>query len=469
MVENRNLSVSVIAGLLRAADVVAVALGAFVAYFVRFGNLIPEGNAALVILFVTVVAANVFHALRIYEHDRIIREPMQLQRLGLGLLAITFLALAIGYLTKTSVQYSRIWISTWGLFSLAFLVTVRIGLHIQFRRWQAKGWLTRRIAVVGAGPQGQRVVRHLSESRDPSVALVGVFDDRRSRVPNQIGDQAVRGSVEDLLDTIRCERVDEVIVALPWSAERRLLELLKKLRSAPIHVRLCPEGIAFQFVHRPFSLVDGVTMLNAFDRPLSSWASVIKKVEDRLLSLLFLVFIAPLMLAVALAIKLDSRGPVIFRQRRYGFNSQLFEVYKFRTLFHEQTDWNDEVQVSKLDTRITRVGRFLRRSRIDELPQLINVLKGDMSIVGPRPHATRSKAEGTLFEEVIDEYFARHRVKPGITGWAQVNGWTGETDTREKLERRVQYDLEYIEHWSVWLDLKIILLTPFTMFTGEAS
>lgn len=313
------------------------------------------------------------------------------------------------------------------------------------------------------------MVHYLLDSHDPSIALIGIFDDRHSRVPNQIGDQEIRGTVDDLLHVIRNERVDEVIVALPWSAESRLLELLKKLRSAPINVRLCPEGIAFQFVHRPSSHIIGVSMLTAYNRPLSSWASVVKQMEDKILGALILLFVLPLLLIIAIAIKLDSRGPILFRQRRYGFNNELFEVFKFRTLHSDQTDWHDEKQVTKRDTRVTRIGRFLRRSRLDELPQFVNVLKGDMSIVGPRPHAMRSKAGGTLFEEVIDEYFARHRVKPGITGWAQIHGLTGETNTREKLESRVQYDLEYIERWSLWLDLKIIAITPFTMLSEGES
>ena len=208
-------------------------------------------------------------------------------------------------------------------------------------------------------------------------------------------------------------------------------------------------------------------MLNIYDRPMSNWASVVKSIEDRVLAVILLIFIMPLMLIIAIAIKLDSRGPVLFKQRRYGFSNELFEVYKFRSLHHDAMDTDAETLVTRDDKRVTRVGAFLRRSNLDELPQFFNVLKGNMSIVGPRAHAIKAKAGEHLYQTVVKQYFARHRVKPGITGWAQVHGWHGETDTEEKIERRVEHDLYYIEKWSLWLDLKIIFMTPFTMFFSK--
>ncbi len=186
-----------------------------------------------------------------------------------------------------------------------------------------------------------------------------------------------------------------------------------------------------------------------------------------MLAALILLFIGPLMLLIALAIKLDSRGPVVFKQRRQGFNNELFEVWKFRTMYASVADADCEVQTTKDDPRVTPVGWFLRKLSLDELPQLINVLRGDMSLVGPRPHAVATKAEGRPFSEVVDRYASRHRVKPGITGWAQVNGWRGETDTIEKIKKRVEYDLYYIDNWSVWLDLLILLKTIFVLIRNE--
>src|SRR6185295_13991837 len=181
-----------------------------------------------------------------------------------------------------------------------------------------------------------------------------------------------------------------------------------------------------------------------------------------------LIAVSPILLITAIAIKLDSRGPVLFRQKRYGFNNELIEVYKFRSMYTDKTDATASKLVTKGDPRVTRVGRFIRKTSIDELPQLFNVVfKGNLSLVGPRPHAVHAKAVDRLYDEAVDGYFARHRVKPGITGWAQINGWRGETDNDEKIQRRVEHDLYYIENWSVLFDLYILARTPFALLAAE--
>jgi exopolysaccharide biosynthesis polyprenyl glycosylphosphotransferase len=194
---------------------------------------------------------------------------------------------------------------------------------------------------------------------------------------------------------------------------------------------------------------------------------VVKWLFDKCVAALALFGLAPLMALVALAIKLDSGGPVLFRQKRYGFNNELIEVYKFRSMFTDQADANASKLVTKDDARVTKVGRILRKSSLDELPQLFNVLRGELSLVGPRPHALQAKAADRLYDDVVDGYFARHKVKPGITGWAQINGWRGETDTSEKIQKRVEHDLYYIDNWSVLLDLYILIKTPFALIGGE--
>jgi exopolysaccharide biosynthesis polyprenyl glycosylphosphotransferase len=193
----------------------------------------------------------------------------------------------------------------------------------------------------------------------------------------------------------------------------------------------------------------------------------VKNIEDRVLALAILMLAAPVMAVVALAVRLDSRGPILFRQRRYGFNNQLIEVYKFRSMYVDQSDATASRLVTRDDPRVTRVGRFIRKTSLDELPQLFNVLLGEMSLVGPRPHATQAKAGSSLYQDVVQGYLARHRVKPGITGWAQICGWRGETDTPEKIRNRVACDLYYIDNWSVRFDLYIILLTPFVLASGK--
>jgi len=466
--KHRALSPSVIVWVLRCADAVAVGLAGLLAHYLRFEVWLPEDNYAVAYLFVTAAAPFVFHTLNLYDFERVSREPLQFQRLAIGLLSLVFLTLAVGYLTKTSVEFSRIWMSLWALLSLLFLLAIRIVLWIKIRQWQIKGWLSRRIAVVGAGTQGQRVVRHFGETGEPSVVLIGVFDDRRTRVPNQIGDSPVRGTVDDLLEIVRSERVDEVIVALPWSAESRLLELLRRLRSAPTHVRLSPGAIAYRFPHRGADAIEGVGMLSVFDRPLSGWSRVSKRVEDLVLSVLLLALFVPLLLAIAAAIKLGSRGPLLVRTRHYGFNNEPFEAFGFRTHAVNKADAGASRPAKRGSPEVTRVGRFLRNIGLDRIPQFINVLRGEMSIVGPQARTEKSGEFRSPYEEIAAEYFSRHRVKPGMTGWAQVNGWGSDRELPSMIERRFEYDLDYIDHWSVWFDLKIILITPFSMFLGEA-
>ena len=210
-------------------------------------------------------------------------------------------------------------------------------------------------------------------------------------------------------------------------------------------------------------------MLDVFDKPIGDWGGLLKTIEDKVIASLALVMLAPIMLLVALAVKLESKGPVFFKQKRYGFNNELIEVYKFRSMYHEMRDADATKLVTRGDPRVTRVGRIIRKSSLDELPQLFNVLRGELSLVGPRPHPTKAKAANQLYDDVVDGYFARHRVKPGITGWAQINGWRGETDTAEKLQRRIEHDLYYIENWSLAFDLQILLRTPLALFKTESA
>jgi exopolysaccharide biosynthesis polyprenyl glycosylphosphotransferase len=232
-------------------------------------------------------------------------------------------------------------------------------------------------------------------------------------------------------------------------------------------VRLSAHSNRLRFRPRSYSYVGEVPFLDIFDRPIADWDSVLKRAFDVVFASLLLVLLSPLMLATAIAIKLDSKGPVFFRQKRHGFNNEVIDVLKFRSMRHEDADPEAKKVVTKGDPRVTRVGRFIRKASIDELPQFINVLRGELSLVGPRPHAVNAHTNNKLWNEVVDGYFARHRVKPGVTGLAQINGWRGEVDTPEKLRQRVEYDLRYIENWSILTDLAILVLTPFRLFSSE--
>jgi Undecaprenyl-phosphate glucose phosphotransferase len=328
------------------------------------------------------------------------------------------------------------------------------------------------VAILGAGPLAGRLIAHLSTQYPGGAApcpieMVGLFDDRRERA--RLAGQTVSGTIDDLMRRAQEGRLDRVIVTLPCSADSRVLAIRDRLQALAIDVLLCPDGAAFDAsLHRHEGFA-GLPLLTLVKRPLRGWASVAKRLEDIVISLAALIFFGPLMGFIAIAVKLDSQGPVLFRQRRHGLNNREIEVFKFRTMRVETTDESGGRQTARGDARITRLGRLLRRSSLDELPQLLNVLKGDMSLVGPRPHPTGMRTQNQLCHEIVSSYAHRHRVKPGLTGWAQINGYRGATTHPEQLARRVELDLFYIENWSLLLDLKILLKTPITLVTTDSA
>ena len=352
---------------------------------------------------------------------------------------------------------------------MAALMSSRKLLFLAVRKWTREGRLTRRTVIVGGGEAGEHVIEELSRQKDSGVKVIGLFDDRGdARSSAECAGERKLGVVDDLVEFGRRTRVDLVIFSLPIAAEERILQMLKKLWVLPVDIRLAAHSNKLQFRPRSYSYIGTVPVLDVFDRPIADWDVVMKWLFDKLIGGLILLCALPLMALIAIAIKLESRGPVLFRQKRYGFNNDLIEVYKFRSMYADKTDASASKLVTKNDPRVTRVGRFIRKTSLDELPQLFNVvLKGNLSLVGPRPHAVNAKADAKLYDDAVDGYFARHRVKPGITGWAQINGWRGETDTHEKIQQRVEHDLYYIENWSVLFDLYILARTPFALLKTE--
>jgi Undecaprenyl-phosphate glucose phosphotransferase len=355
----------------------------------------------------------------------------------------------------------------WYLVSFALMAGGRVALQYQFERWSRAGKLARHVAVVGAGDLGAQLIQKLRQLAPEQIRIVGIFDDRATRVPAIVAGHAVVGTTDDLLHFARNGSIDEIVVALPLNAETRLQGIFDKLSSLPVDLRLSLDPISDRMSIRGISRVGAVPAIDIAERPLKHWAAVTKWLEDKIVSGLMLLATSPAMALIALAIKLDSPGPVFFVQERFGFNNRPIRVLKFRTMYVDRGDPTGARQTVKDDPRVTRVGRLLRAFSLDELPQLINVIRGDMSLVGPRAHAVVMKAAGMLYHEAVDEYFRRHRVKPGLTGWAQIHGLRGETDTIEKAKRRVEYDLWYIDHWSLWLDLRIMLATVRVFFTRE--
>ncbi len=371
-------------------------------------------------------------------------------------------------LLKESESLSRVWMVSWFLSGFVGIILMRHGVHRAIRRWAAAGRLQQNIVLVGGGQTAARLVEALRSSGASYINICGVFDDRSGdRAPDDIDGVKKLGSFDELVRFARSNRVDTLLVALPTTAETRVLELLKRLWVLPVEIRLSALDSRLRFNSGTYSYFGNVPFFDIYKKPLADWDYVLKGASDRIIAGLMLLGCLPIFALIAIAIKLDSSGPVFFRQRRFGFNNELIEVYKFRTLSHENQDANAEKLVTANDDRVTRVGRFLRRSSLDELPQLITVLKGDMAMVGPRPHAVLAKAGDQLYGDVVDGYFARHRVKPGLTGWAQINGWRGETDTDEKIRRRTEFDLYYIDNWSLLFDLYIILRTPWALLKGE--
>lgn len=376
--------------------------------------------------------------------------------------------LVLAFFTKMSTEFSRFWFAAWFAGGIGAMMVFRTVLTLRVRKLMSAGRLERRAVIVGGGEPAAELIRSMEAQANNDVRICGIFDDRTDdRSPPVVVGYPKLGTITQLVEFARMAKVDMLIVTLPLAAENRVLQLLKRLWVLPVDIRLSAHTNKLRFRPRSYTYEGSVPFLDIFEKPIADWDAVSKRTFDIFFSLLALVLLSPIMLATMLAIRLESKGPVIFRQKRYGFNNEVIEVLKFRSMYHEMADPEAKTVVTKGDPRVTKVGRFIRKTSIDELPQLINVLRGELSLVGPRPHAVNAHTENRLWDEVVDGYFARHKVKPGVTGWAQINGWRGEVDDDEKIRERVNCDLYYIENWSVLFDLQILLLTPFRLLNTE--
>lgn len=325
--------------------------------------------------------------------------------------------------------------------------------------------MERRAVIIGGGPAAEQFIVNLEAQPDNDIRICGIFDDRNDRrSPASVAGYPKLGDIQELVEFTRRARIDMLIVTLPLSAEQRLLTILKKLWVLPVDIRLSAHGSQLRFRSRSCSFVGKVPLLNVFDKPIAEWDAIRKRTFDILFAAVAILVLSPVFLLTAAAIKFDSKGPVLFRQKRHGFNNQIIDVLKFRSMHHEMSDPAGKRIITRNDPRVTRVGRFIRKTSIDELPQLWNVLRGELSLVGPRPHAVHAvSSTNEAFIELVDDYFGRHRVKPGITGWAQVKGYRGEIDQPEKLRKRIEHDLAYIENWSILFDAAILAMTPLSL------
>lgn len=416
-------------------------------------------SAWSIILFISVAELNGLY--RSWRFSPISREARQVVLVW----AMVFVLLVmLAFFTKTSVMYSRRVIFAWMILAPVSLVTVRVMVRLLLRELRKRGYNTRTLVIAGASASSQKLIALVQAVPWLGFRIVGVYDDRNTtRQPVAQEPTHLRGDLTQLVADVHSKGIDFVYIALPMQEEKRIVRLIDALADTTASVYLIPDFFVFDLLHARWLNLGGLPVVSIFESPFHGVDGWLKQVEDWVLGSLILLLISPLLLLIALGVKLTSPGPVIFRQRRYGLNGQIVEVWKFRSMTVCE-DGEHILQARKVDPRVTRFGAFLRRTSLDELPQFINVLQGSMSIVGPRPHAV---AHNEQYRRLIHGYMLRHKVKPGITGWAQINGWRGETDTLDKMEKRIECDLEYIRNWSLWLDFKIILFTLFRGFLGK--
>jgi Undecaprenyl-phosphate glucose phosphotransferase len=466
-IKGTSFSTAIVSGIVAVVDGVIIASVGIVVYFGYVGWS-PDSfslylMATTVNLIVTVLA---FHFADLYRLEMITQPFNQIYKVVSICLLTFLLLLTMAFAVKVSGQFSRVWSFSSFFIETGLICGARIAFYFVILNWAKSGLLSRNVALVGGGEQGEKFIERVLTVDDPWLNIVGIFDDRLDRLPSEIGNYRMIGDLDELVTYAREQRLDDIVIALPWAASDRLKIIIEKLKVLPVNIRLSPDLIGMEYPILGYENIGSVQTLNIFAKPISNWDLVFKNIMDKVLIGAGVFFVAPLMLIVALAIKLDSRGPVLFRQKRYGMNNEEFDVFKYRTMYHGRPPETGVPQATRGDPRVTKLGNFLRRTSLDELPQLFNVLNGSMSLVGPRPHAVE---HNKLYDEIISGYSARHRVKPGITGWAQVNGLRGETDTPDKMEARVKHDVYYIENWSVMLDFKILSKTALVLFGQESA
>ncbi len=415
------------------------------------------------IIFTSFLVFLIFQNLGIYSSWRGRSKLKRVQVITGGWFLCLVILVLCTALLKSTANYSRVWFVTWSVGTLLYLNLYRFILDLLLRYSRKKGWNHKNIVVFGAGELGQNVAERISSADWIGFKIKAFFDDDTLKIGKNLCGVEVLDS-KKLESFLKKEDIKELWIALPFRDENRVKELLFELRHMPISIKFIPDIFGFRLLNQKISEVAGIPVLQINGTPIQGFNRVLKELEDRILSFFILIAISPFLIIIAIAIKLESRGPILFKQIRNGWDGKTIKVYKFRSMKVEDSGLEKLTQATKNDSRVTKVGSFIRRTSLDELPQFINVLQGRMSIVGPRPHVVSQNEE---YKDQVKHYMQRHRVKPGITGWAQINGFRGETDTLEKMSKRVEYDLYYIENWSLGLDLKIILLTIFKGFINE--
>ena len=461
---SRTVAVDIVALL----DIAAVALGAVLPalIYARFGDVVVDwpvvARAALVAGF---IAHLLLRNAGLYDTGMTHDLPNPPLTLLLSLLVAVGCVVGFGLPLARLHWHVMLWYALWISSSFTMILLTRGLSHAVLARLTAAGRFERRIAVFGAGGIARRVHDHLTTDAS-GIRFCGLYDDRLGDERLDSAGLAIDGKLDDLIAAAQAERIDEIVIALPQTADGRIAAIVKSLDRAPCSVHIVTH-LASDYIDARragrVSAIGGVGLLDVKERPLADWAPLVKRAEDIVIASIGLMIALPILVVAIAAIKIESAGPAFYRQRRRGLNGRVIDVLKLRTLKVSEAD-GDVRQVTPGDSRVTRTGAFLRRSSIDELPQLWNVLKGEMSIVGPRPHAL---VHDEQFSSMLEEYSNRHQVKPGITGLAQVEGFRGQTETREQIEGRVTQDIAYIKTWSLWLDMKIVARTILIVLSGK--
>jgi Undecaprenyl-phosphate glucose phosphotransferase len=465
---NFTYSSAVVPGIVLAMDFLAIIFAGAGCY-----TWLIEYDSSTVEYYIFAVAFIVFVAIilldraQLYEINAIMGPIWRSDGILISIVTAFLFFLSIAFLFKATEVYERNWVLAFGLVSFFLSWSFRGILRGLFRSLARRGIMGRSMVVLGAGEQAQQFLVRLHRVNPHFTRIRGVFDRSFRDGPNEVVGYRILGDLDDLVEAARRAEIDDVVIAMPWNADREVSQVVERLKELPVNVFVSMDLVGFQLTFRPaIGDLSDIPMFEVVHRPISGWSSVLKRLEDVCLSVAAIILLSPLLGLIALLIKLDSPGPILFRQARLGFNNQEFSIYKFRSMYHQDQPEDRVQQASKDDPRITRIGRFIRRTSIDELPQLFNVLDGSMSLVGPRPHPLSHNEE---FAEKVRGYFARHRVKPGITGWAQVNGLRGETDTIEKIEARVEHDIYYTDNWSLAFDIRIMVLTVVSVLFHKSA
>jgi putative colanic acid biosynthesis UDP-glucose lipid carrier transferase len=445
----------------RNMDLAVVVFSGISAYWIHFGNLdLPDEYLSAVVI-AALLTLIVFPHFNIYGQWRGTSIAKEIEVITFAWMSVLILLSVFGFVTKQTGFFSRIWIGYWFIAAWWILIAERITLRTALSWLRKKGFNQRHVIIVGGTGIGGEVASTLMASPWLGLRVLGCFCDGWEPKGEMAGKLKVLGGLDAVAAYVAENKVDQVWITLPLKEEEAVKKLLYQLRHSTADIRFVPDIFGFRLLNHSISEIVGIPVINLRTTPMEGVHRWVKALEDRVLALLILLLISPLMLIIAAAVKVSSPGPVFFKQLRHGWDGRSIKVYKFRTMQVHNESAGTVTQATLNDPRVTRLGAILRRTSLDELPQFINVIQGRMSIVGPRPHAIEHNEH---FKNLVDDYMLRHKVKPGITGWAQIHGWRGETDTLEKMQKRVEYDLYYIENWSVWLDIKIILLTLFKGF-----